>query len=116
MHKSMRVQVQAEALDVLSEALLWQLSESRWQKIEPVLAAMAAALQSGDTDALAAATADLELAGPLRITPIGRAVGPTPPVRDLLNKLVHALGGVTAGGPSPEPAEGEADDAGTVGR
>jgi hypothetical protein len=57
------------------------------------------ALAAADLDALAAATADLELAGPLRITRIGATpvVPPTPPVRDLLNRLVFSLGGITAG-------------------
>jgi hypothetical protein len=89
-------EVRSEALAALSDASSWQLADERWQEIHRVLAGMAAALESGDPEALAAATARLELAGPLRIIPIGRALGPTPPVRDLLNKLVYALGGVTA--------------------
>ena len=73
---------------------------------------MDAALTSGDMDELAAATADLELAGPLRIIPIGPAVGPTPAARDLLNKLVHSLGDVAAGrqvGDSENAGAGNAD-------
>jgi CATRA-associated small protein len=100
-------EVRTEALDVLSDALFWQLAEARWQAIEQILIAMDAALARGDLDALAVATADLELAGPLRIVPIGPATGPTPVARDLLNKLVHVLGGVTAGGQA-----GESEDAG----
>jgi hypothetical protein len=61
-----------------------------------VLARMAAAVDSGDAAAFAEATAHLELAGPLRITPIGAAAGPPPQVRDLINQLVHTLGGVAA--------------------
>jgi hypothetical protein len=91
--------VRAEALDVVSDALQWRLADARWQVIEQVLIAMDAALAAADLDALAAATADLELSGPLRITRIGATpvVPPTPPVRDLLNRLVFSLGGITAG-------------------
>jgi hypothetical protein len=105
-------ELHAEALDVLSDAQLWQLAEARWQTIEQVLATMDAALASGDIDALAEATAALELAGPLRIIPIGSAVGPTPVARDLLNKLVHFLGGVSAKEQTGEPTDAGAGDAG----
>jgi hypothetical protein len=86
--------VRAEALDIISDVLQWRLADGRWRAIQQVLAAMDDALAAGDVDALAAATADLELAGPLRITRIGAPpiVPPTPPVRDLLNRLVHSLG------------------------
>jgi hypothetical protein len=105
-------EVRTEALDVLSDAFHWQLAAARWQAIEQILVAMDAALTSGDIDELAAATADLELAGPLRIIPIGPATGPTPTARDLLNKLVHSLGGVTVKGqtgPSGDAGAGHAD-------
>lgn len=101
--------VRAEALDVISDALEWRLAEARWQAIEQVLSAMEAALEADNMDALAAATADLELAGPLRITRIGATpvVPPTTPVRDRLNQLVHSLGGI------PVAQHHEPDDAGT---
>jgi hypothetical protein len=96
--------VRAEALDVISDALQWRLADVRWQAIEQVLAAMDAALAADDMTALTAATADLELAGPLRITRIGATpvAPPPPPVRDRLNRLVHSLGG-TAAAPREEP-------------
>jgi hypothetical protein len=74
---------------------------------------MAAALEANDTEAFAAATADLELAGPVRIKPIGPAVGPTEEARDLLNKLVHALGGMTAEPPGQQPGAPGAGNADT---
>lgn len=103
-------EIRAEALDVVTDALQWQLAEERWQKIEHILTAMDGALESGDPDALATATADLELAGPVRIILIGPSAGPTPAARDLLNKMVHSLGGVTAR--EPEDPEQEAGHAG----
>jgi hypothetical protein len=100
----------AEALAVVSDALQWRLAEARWQAIKQVLIGMDAALAAGDLDALAGATADLELAGPLRITRIGATpvVPPAPPVRDLLNRLVYSLGGIPA--PQHEPEDAAADD------
>jgi hypothetical protein len=74
-----------------------------------VLIAMDAALAAGDLQALEAASADLGLAGPLRITRIGATpvVPPVPPVRDLLNRLVFSLGGTPV---PPEPEDAGADD------
>jgi hypothetical protein len=106
--------VRAEALDVISDALQWQLAGPRWQAIEQVLAAMDAALAAGDLTALTAATADLELAGPLRITRIGAdpVVPPPPRVRDRLNRLLHSLDGMP-GAKQEEPSPAEAGDDGT---
>jgi hypothetical protein len=96
------VDVRAEALDVVAGARRWQTTEARWQAIAQLLAAIEAAVTAGDADALAAATADLELAGPLRIRKIGTIpVVPAPePVIYRLNRLVHALGGT-----APEPQD-----------
>lgn len=103
-------EIRAEALDALSDASRWKLADERWQEIHGLLARMASAMESGDVAALAEATAHLELAGPLRIIPIGPAAGPPPEVRDLLNRLVHALGGVTA-----DQRPDEQGDAGATG-
>jgi hypothetical protein len=100
--------VRTDALDVLSDALSWRLVGPRWAAIEQVLAAMDAALAAGDVAALAAATTDLELAGPVRITRIGAVpvVPPPPAIRDRLNRLVHSLGGVPAAD-QPDPGQQE---------
>lgn len=83
---------------MVSDALGWRLAVARWDGVVQVLAAMDDALTARDQDALVAATTDLEMAGPRRITRIGAppVVPPPAPVRDLLNRLVHELGGVTA--------------------
>ena len=105
-------EIRSDALAALSDAFSWKLADERWQGIYQILGAMTTALETGDADALEAATVSLELAGPLRIIPIGPALGPTPEVRDLLNTLVHALGGVTAARPQ-EPGDTGAADAGS---
>jgi len=110
--RGLAADIRADALDILADASQWRLAEPRWQVIEEILRAMNAALESGDTAALTAATADLELAGPLRIIPVGPPpAGPTPRVRDLLNKLVYSLDGVVLGdADDDEPADSAAGD------
>ena len=100
--------LRAEALDVLSDALQWQLAETRWRAIDQILAAMDVAVADRDLDALMAASADLELAGPLRITRIGADPVLSAPaeVRDRLNRLVFTLGDVPAAS-EDHPARGE---------
>lgn len=104
--------VRAEALEVVSDALQWRLADARWQAIEQVLVAMDTAVESSDMEALLAATADLELMGPLRITRIGDipAVPPVPPVRDRLNRLVHSLGDPSEMWPDGPDEAGVDDD------
>jgi len=93
--------VRADALRAASDALEWRLTGERWLTIQQVVAAMAAALETDDLDALKAATAELELVGPVRIVRIGTppVVPPPPQVRDRLNRLVYTLDGTTAGEP-----------------
>ena len=100
-------EIRAEALDALSDAHEWKLSEDRWQDTQQVLVRMTAALESGDAAALAETAARLKLAGPRRIVPIGPAAGPPPEVLTLLNRLQQTLGGVTA-----DRLQDEAGDAG----
>ena len=86
-----------EALEVLVDACQWRLTEKHWQSIDQTLTAMDAALKARDAAALATATADLEIAGPVRITKIGDPpVEPPAPVRDRMNRLVHSLGATQA--------------------
>jgi hypothetical protein len=105
-------EIRGEALDALTDALRWKLADERWQEIHGLLATMAEALETGDVAALAEATTHLELAGPLRITPIGAASGPPREVRVLVADLVHTLGGVTADQRPDEPGDTGAAGAG----
>jgi hypothetical protein len=99
----------SEALDVLLGALRWQLTDDRWQKMQPVLDEMKSALEAADAPALMTATAQMELFGPVRISRIG-ATGPVPPpisVRDGVNLLVHELEGTAR---QEDPKQTRADD------
>jgi hypothetical protein len=88
-------ETKADALDVLNDLLEWQLAAQRWERVERIVDALAEALAAGDADALREATAELEVAGPVRITRIGATPQiPAPErVRDVANHLVHVLGG-----------------------
>ncbi|ACU75424.1 hypothetical protein Caci_6578 [Catenulispora acidiphila DSM 44928] len=98
-------QIRAEAVRALSHVEYWELTPARWELLAGMLDALAAA-PADDVDAIAVATADLELAGPMRITPIGAGntrpeaglTGvvriPVPPkIRERVNELIHMLRG-----------------------
>jgi hypothetical protein len=87
------ISVHSDALDVLSNVLTWQLAAPRWQVLEKVLVAMDTALQANDLEALAEATIQLELAGPVRITRIGdtSVSAPTDAVRGRVAHLIRSL-------------------------
>lgn len=87
-------ETRAEALDVLTDLLGWQMAAEGWEIVELLVESMALALAAGDPAKVRAATINLELVGPVRVPRIG-ADGKTPPperVRDRVNRLVHAHG------------------------
>jgi CATRA-Associated Small Protein len=81
------------ALDVLTDVLQWRLPQARWTRVTEIVQSIDKALSAGDPIALEAATVDLELAGPVRITRVGATPQvPAPqPVRERVNRLVHSL-------------------------
>jgi hypothetical protein len=86
--------LRSDVLDIMSDAMQWRLPEARWAGVENQVQALDVALQAGDLAALEAALGDLELAAPLRITPIGgEPTVPVPPrLRNLARDVVHNLG------------------------
>jgi hypothetical protein len=86
-------EARVEVLDVLRDLLVWQLAPPRWPEMGRIVESIATALAGGNLDALRAATADLELASPVRITRIGATpvVPAPPPLRERVNHLVHSL-------------------------
>ncbi|WP_433064016.1 CATRA conflict system CASPASE/TPR repeat-associated protein [Dactylosporangium sp. CS-033363] len=83
-----------DALDVLGDVPQWRMPEAWWDQIAPIVRAMADAVAAGDSAALEAATARLELASPIRITDLDAVatVPAPPPIMVLYNHLCHALG------------------------
>jgi hypothetical protein len=92
-------QIRQEALSVLRGMRLWKLPHTRWEAIAGILASMTAELEAGNLDAVAEATVQLEIAGPVRLDWIGAppAEEPPPPVRERINRLIHQLSGEDSG-------------------
>ena len=86
-------EVVADALDVLGDVPLWRMPAGQWERIVAVVEAMSQAAADRDAAGLAHATADLEMLGPVRATPLGSApkVPPPPRLHPLRNHLVRAL-------------------------
>jgi CATRA-Associated Small Protein len=85
--------IRIEALDVLHDVLEWKTTPEAWRHIARVLQVMADAISAGDPDVLAAGTADLELASPLRVMRIGETMVKSAPrsLRERVNHLIHSL-------------------------
>jgi hypothetical protein len=82
-----------DALAALDDVTSWRLTEARWVTVAQIIATLAAALERGDAEEFRAATIELELVSPTRITRIGEEpkVPPPPPVREITNVLVRSL-------------------------
>lgn len=82
-----------DAIDVLQDLVLWELTAQRWEHAARILDRIAAALSARDVEELRDAVAELELSGPVRLSRIGSALktGIPQPVFDRRNTLVHAL-------------------------
>jgi hypothetical protein len=100
--------LKADIVDIVSDVLQWRLTEARWKQVEQLVNALHEALQTASLEAVEKATADLELASPLRIIPIG-----TPPLeppesqlRGIVVRIVHDLGE----GSRPSLKDGQVDD------
>ncbi|WP_329282043.1 CATRA conflict system CASPASE/TPR repeat-associated protein [Streptomyces sp. NBC_01451] len=86
-------ETRTDVLEVLGDLLAWELTPQRWERVEPIVVSLAEALAAGDGAAARDATADLELAGPVRATRLGAVpVIPVPEhIRDQADHLVHSL-------------------------
>ncbi|XVS61692.1 CATRA system-associated protein [Actinosynnema sp. CA-299493] len=82
-----------DALGVLADVASWRLTDGRWSTVTALLTALLDAVEDADVDAFRAATIQLELASPTRITRIGAepAVPPPAPVLEIANSVVHRL-------------------------
>jgi hypothetical protein len=88
-------QVRQDAVNVLEDLLLWELSPARWEGVAGILDALAVEVADSDLSNLEEATIQLELAGPVRITRLGAAPTEPPPprVRERINQLIYRLSG-----------------------
>ncbi|WP_432830992.1 CATRA conflict system CASPASE/TPR repeat-associated protein [Dactylosporangium sp. CA-092794] len=102
-----------DALAVLGDVPQWRMPAGRWPAIAAIIERMGRAVDERDPAALAEATAELELASPLRYTLLGSTplVPPPPPVYLLRNHLVQALGGQPAQPAAPVVLPSRADTA-----
>lgn len=82
-----------DALDVVQDLVLWELTPQRWGRVQEILANIAAALTARDAVALREAVAELELSGPVRALRIGskEVIGVPEPVVGQQYPLEHAL-------------------------
>jgi hypothetical protein len=88
-------ELREDAVDVLRDALAWRLPPARWAAVAAAVDALSVAVRTGDMEAVRAAVAELELAGPVRAISFGETpvVEAPAPVREEINALVCALDG-----------------------
>jgi len=101
------------ALEVLEDVAHWSLRPSGWERVGGGLAEMERALRAADVKRLRRAVADVEMAGPHRISGVEEAaLLPLPQVyRERVDELIHGLhtpqeeqpssGDANADGPRP---------------
>lgn len=86
-----------DILGTLSDLAGWLLDDMRWALVDECLDAVEQALELNDDNALQAATADLELLGPSRVssrvsrTGSRKAIDIPPPLRDRVTALIEKL-------------------------
>jgi hypothetical protein len=59
-------QSRAQAIEVLRDALGWELSAERWEQVEQIISATSSALAANDARFLRQALTELELYDPVR--------------------------------------------------
>lgn len=97
------------AREVLSDALEWKLTDSRWNSADKILGRMILALDTDDVAAFRRAEIDFEEASPNRVVPMkgGPPEIPAPErIRLRINHLIHRLGGTPDAGAPPPAARG----------
>ena len=87
-------ELRRDALDVLRDATAWTLPDTRWSSITDIVRTLSGAWRAGDRALLRESVYELELAGPVRATPIGTRtllVAAPEPVREEINELILVL-------------------------
>ncbi|MFY1659699.1 CATRA system-associated protein [Micromonospora sp. WMMD1274] len=93
-----------DAVDVLQDLVLWEMTAQRWEHIAEILRRIERAWDTGEAIELRDAITDLEINGPVRIMRIGSktVTGIPKPVLDQRNTLVHKLTSETRNTPEDE--------------
>lgn len=88
------IDLRSDVLDILSDALQWRLPAARWESVEALAQVLHDAVRTGDLEKLEVALGDLELAAPLRVTPLGgeETIPATTRLRNIIRGVVHNLG------------------------
>ena len=87
-------EVQEDALDTLSDVVVWRLDALRWQLVAQGVELLGVAIDRADDDGIRVATADLELVGPVRGAGSGADATDIPPdLRTRIGALIAQLGG-----------------------
>jgi hypothetical protein len=97
--------LQSDVHDIVADAVQWHLAEADWPKVETLVEELHRVLRAGDTAAVESALVELELAAPLRITPVGGPPTNPAPTRlwHVAAEIVHDLGaGLDLSGPGDE--------------
>ncbi|MFI5590008.1 CATRA system-associated protein [Amycolatopsis sp. NPDC051758] len=106
--------LRSDVLDILSDAVQWRLPAARWEGVEKLVQALHYAIKQGDSAKLEEILGDLELAAPLRITPIGgeQTTPATSKLRNIAAGVVHDLGqGIGSDSRGPGDNQRDEDDA-----
>jgi hypothetical protein len=106
--------LRSDVLDILSDAVQWRLPAARWEGVEKLVQGLHDAVKEGDLEKLEATLGDLELAAPLRITPIGgeQTTQATSKLRNIADRVVYDLGhGIGSEARGPGDDQRDEDDA-----
>lgn len=93
--------------------MLWDLTAEQWTEVRHALRKLQRAREAGDERRLRDAVADLEVAGPHRVSGLedaGRLPAPRE-LRERINELIHAL---DTPGPSAQQPVGRSRQAGWI--
>lgn len=100
------------AVEVLGDVPLWSLKASSWERVGRGLGGMKRSLEAGDVTGFRRAVADVEMAGPHRISGLEEASSlPFPEVyRERVNQLIHSLGAAPGERSSPDDPDSDGPD------